>query len=248
MPHPSKADPALAPPALSGRAGGLANGAVNRPVKVALNTVLDGVTKGAVSTPSRGPGRHTLDNILRAAGEILDEAGYEGFNTTAVAQRAGISTATLYRHYPDKHAVLRALIVHEQTERSAALGPFFEAFATAADWRTPLAEATRHIWRMRLAQPGGRATRRALQMSPDLWQWDQRQNEEIAQGFARAMRRRNPKLSAVKSRRVALVSVQAMVSLLDLASLDPRLGPRIVEEAIEMRAAYLAPYLDAAGS
>jgi AcrR family transcriptional regulator len=162
---------------------------VNRPVKVALNTVLDGVTKGAVSTPSRGPGRHTLDNILRAAGEILDEAGYEGFNTTAVAQRAGISTATLYRHYPDKHAVLRALIVHEQTERSAALGPFFEAFATAADWRTPLAEATRHIWRMRLAQPGGRATRRALQMSPDLWQWDQRQNEEIAQGFARAMRR-----------------------------------------------------------
>jgi hypothetical protein len=101
---------------------------------------------------------------------------------------------------------------------------------------------------MRLAQPGGRATRRALQMSPDLWQWDQRQNEEIAQGFARAMRRRNPKLSAVKSRRVALVSVQAMVSLLDLASLDPRLGPRIVEEAIEMRAAYLALYLDAAGS
>jgi hypothetical protein len=39
-----------------------------------------------------------------------------------------------------------------------------------------------------------------------------------------------------------------MVSLLDLASLDPRLGPRIVKEAIEMRAAYLAPYLDAAGS
>jgi hypothetical protein len=95
MPHPSKADPALAPPALSGRAGGLANGAVNRPVKVALNTVLDGVTKGAVSTPSRGPGRHTLDNILRAAGEILDEAGYEGFNTTAVAGSPGVFDYTL---------------------------------------------------------------------------------------------------------------------------------------------------------
>lgn len=193
---------------------------------------------------SRGPGRHTLDNILRAAGEVLDEAGYEGFNTTAVAQRAGISTATLYRHYPDKHAVLRALIVYEQTERSAALGPFYEAMATAPDWRMPLAEASRLMWRMRLAQPGGRATRRALQMSPDLWEWDQRQNEEIAQGLARALRRRNPGLSAVQAKRVALVSVQAMVSLLDLASLDPKHGSRIVEEAIEMRAAYLAPYLD----
>jgi hypothetical protein len=39
-----------------------------------------------------------------------------------------------------------------------------------------------------------------------------------------------------------------MVSLLDLASLDPKRGLRIVEEAIEMRAAYLAPYLDGAGS
>lgn len=206
--------------------------------------VSSGASSGATSAVSRGPGRHTLDNILRAAGEILDEAGYEGFNTTAVAQRAGISTATLYRHYPDKHAVLRALIVHGQTERSTALGPFYETFATAADWRKPLAEASRHIWRMRLSQPGARATRRALQMSPDLWQWDQRQNEEIALGMANAMRRRNPRLSAVQAKRVALVSVQAMVSLLDLASLDPRRGSRIVEEAIAMRAAYLAPYLD----
>ena len=219
MPRPSQADAAISDAASGTRVGGRAAGA-------------------------RGPGRHTLDNILRAAGEILDEAGYEGLNTTAVAQRAGISTATLYRHFPDKHAVLRALIVHGQTERSAALGPFYEAFATAPDWREPLAEASRHIWRMRLAQPGGRSTRRALQMSPDLWQWDQRQNEEIAQGLARAMRRRNPKLSPVQAKRVALVSLQAMVSLLDLASLEPRRGLRIVEEDIEMRAAYLAPYLD----
>ena len=206
-----------------------------------------GARVGGTPAAARGPGRHTLDNILRAAGQILDEAGYEGFNTTAVAQRAGISTATLYRHFPDKHAVLRALIVHGQTERSAALGPFYEAFATAPDWREPLAEASRHIWRMRLAQPGGRSTRRALQMSPDLWQWDQRQNEEIAQGLARAMRRRNPKLTPARAKRVALVTVQAMVSLLDLASVDPRRGLRIVEEAIEMRAAYLAPFLDGPG-
>jgi len=42
----------------------------------------------------------------------------------------------------------------------------------------------------------------------------------------------------------ALVSVQAVVALLDLASLNPRRGSAIVEEAITLRAAYLAPFLE----
>ena len=67
-------------------------------------------TQFTPKTPSatRGPGKATLARILQAAGEVLQESGYEGLNTTAVAQRAGVSTATMYRHFPDKHAVLHA--------------------------------------------------------------------------------------------------------------------------------------------
>jgi AcrR family transcriptional regulator len=197
-------------------------------------------------TPSatRGPGKATLARILQAAGEVLQESGYEGLNTTAVAQRAGVSTATMYRHFPDKHAVLHALIVHEQTERAEAVGPFFSAMATAPDWRIPLAESTRNSWRLRRAQPGAYSARRALQMSPALWKWDQEQNESIATGLATAMCQRNPKLSRARARLAALVSVQTVVALLDLACLDPRRGSAIIEEAITLRAAYLSPYLD----
>ena len=58
------------------------------------------------------------------------------------------------------------------------------------------------------------------------------------------MCQRNPKLSQARARMVALVSVQTVVALLDLACLDPRRGSAIIEEAITLRAAYLSPYLD----
>jgi len=203
-------------------------------------------TESSPKTPSqtRGPGRTTLARLLRAAGEVLQECGYEGLSTTAVAQRAGVSTATMYRHFPDKHAVLHALIVHEQTERAQAVAPFFSAMATAPDWRAPLADSTRNSWRLRRAQPGAYSARRALQTSPELWRWDQEQNESIAIGLAAAMCQRNPKLSQARARMAALVSVQAVVALLDLASLNPRRGSAIVEEAITLRAAYLARFLE----
>lgn len=196
-------------------------------------------------TPSatRGPGKATLARILQAAGEVLQESGYEGLNTTAVAQRAGVSTATMYRHFPDKHAVLHALIVHEQTERAEAVGPFF------LPWQRP--QTGESLWLNRratagacgTAQPGAYSARRALQMSPELWKWDQEQNESIARGLATAMCQRNPKLSKARARLVALVSVQTVVALLDLACLDPRRGSAIIEEAITLRAAYLSPIL-----
>jgi hypothetical protein len=43
---------------------------------------------------------------------------------------------------------------------------------------------------------------------------------------------------------VALVAVTTSVALLDQASADPRRASWILQEAIVLREAYLAPYLD----
>ena len=196
--------------------------------------------------PSAGPRLlpDPLPAIFRAAGELLDERGAEGLNTTDIARRAGISTATLYRHFPDKHAVLRALVLDIHEERAAAVRAIYAELVGGPDWREPLARAIRVAYRMRLARPGGRSTRRALQTSPELWQWDQQQSEELARALARALRLRKPTLPRAVAARIALITVTASVALLDLACLDARRGDAIVEEATALREAYLAPYLD----
>lgn len=55
-----------------------------------------------------------MEAIIEAAAHILEERGPEGFNTNAVAQRAGVSIGSLYQYFPSKEA-----LVAELSERSA---------------------------------------------------------------------------------------------------------------------------------
>src|SRR5262245_38488480 len=50
--------------------------------------------------------------ILKAAGELFLESGYEGFSMRRVAERIGYSATTIYRYYEDKDDLLFA-VVHE---------------------------------------------------------------------------------------------------------------------------------------
>ncbi|MGH7630055.1 MAG: TetR/AcrR family transcriptional regulator [Gemmatimonadales bacterium] len=47
--------------------------------------------------------------LLRAAGELLLEAGYDAFSLRKVAERVGYTATTIYRHFADKDALLYAV-------------------------------------------------------------------------------------------------------------------------------------------
>jgi len=63
--------------------------------------------------PSQGRSLDTVKVILEAAAEILENAGFEGYNTNAVAARAGVSIGSLYQYFPNKDALTVALIEQE---------------------------------------------------------------------------------------------------------------------------------------
>lgn len=51
--------------------------------------------------------------LLEAAAQVLEKKGTEGFNTNAVAERAGVSIGSLYQYFPSKDALTLALMQRE---------------------------------------------------------------------------------------------------------------------------------------
>ena len=74
-----------------------------------------------IARPKRADARRNYDKILAAALEAFAEGG-ESTALEEIARRAGVGIGTLYRHFPNRQALLEALYVGEVEEmcRSAA--------------------------------------------------------------------------------------------------------------------------------
>jgi AcrR family transcriptional regulator len=74
-----------------------------------------------VTRPKRADARRNYQKVLAAAREAFAEGG-ESTALEEIARRAGVGIGTLYRHFPNRQALLEALYVDEVEEvcRSAA--------------------------------------------------------------------------------------------------------------------------------
>ena len=78
-------------------------------------------TEDLLSRPKRADARRNYEKVLAAAREAFAEGG-ESTALEEIARRAGVGIGTLYRHFPNRQALLEALYVNEVDEvcRSAA--------------------------------------------------------------------------------------------------------------------------------
>jgi AcrR family transcriptional regulator len=82
----------------------------------------------------RADARRNRRRLLDAAVELILEVGGEP-SRDAVAQRAGVGIGTLYRHFPDQQALLRAVVL-DVLDRTIHLGE--TALAEASNGRDAL--------------------------------------------------------------------------------------------------------------
>lgn len=101
----------------------------------------------------------TMDAVFTATIQVLLSAGAKRLTTTRVAERAGVSVGTLYQYYPNKHALLYAVLqrhlalIAERIEAAARsthhaplaamVGVLVEAFVRA---KTERMEETRALY------------------------------------------------------------------------------------------------------
>jgi AcrR family transcriptional regulator len=71
--------------------------------------------KPVTETPRRGRPRseRASDAIFDAAAELLLEHGLDAVSMDAVAERAGVSKATIYRWWPTKETLALDALYHE---------------------------------------------------------------------------------------------------------------------------------------
>ena len=66
------------------------------------------------TTPRKRPrqdrSRATVDSILEATARVLVKRGFDGLTTNLVADAAGVSIGSLYQYFPNKAALVAALI------------------------------------------------------------------------------------------------------------------------------------------
>jgi AcrR family transcriptional regulator len=76
--------------------------------------------------PLRADAQRNRDKIVAAAREAFSELGLEA-QMEDVARRAGVGVGTVYRHFPTKDALVRALVVDQMAAMTAIAPRFMEA-------------------------------------------------------------------------------------------------------------------------
>jgi len=78
--------------------------------------------------PGQARSQETVSVILEASARILESDGLQGFNTNAIAARAGVSIGSIYQYFPNKDAIVFALIsgfeeaLHDAVLKAAQAG------------------------------------------------------------------------------------------------------------------------------
>jgi AcrR family transcriptional regulator len=71
--------------------------------------------------PVQARSEATVLAIHEASIQVLLSAGYRSFTTTRVSERAGVSVGTLYQYFPNRQALIRAVLERYLAEMSASI-------------------------------------------------------------------------------------------------------------------------------
>jgi AcrR family transcriptional regulator len=186
-----------------------------------------------------------LEALLDAAAAIVDEVGYERLTTAMVAERAGASIGTVYRYYPDRIALLRALSGRSFQRYVDSVSGGVDRLR-AGTWDEAVDYAVDAYAQMFRTEPGFRAIRfgDTLDLGAEGGTLDN--NRMLALEIARILADRFD--SASEDLMFALeVAVEMMDALLYRAfSVDPNGDERFIEEARVVMREYLTRHLPVA--
>ena len=194
--------------------------------------------------PTRAKGEETAARILEATGLLLETQGYDALNTNRIAEAAGINIATLYKYYPNKQSILIAMTKRNRGGWLDAANQSIASIGAGADWRATLEAIMDFAAQRRINQPGGKAMRLAMRLSPELQPFDREETIETASFLSKLLVARGG-LDPAYAEQVGRVAVEIATSILDLSLFDQSPGDEVfLAEAKGAICRYLEPHFE----
>jgi len=197
--------------------------------------------------PAQKRAEITVKLILNTSAQLLDEVGLDGFNTNLLATRAAIRIGTIYRYFPNKLAILRALVQDYATHMKEALAMFSNLADPEKKWQSIIFSSIDAYCAAAKKQPGFIAIRRAMQAAPELRVIENQLVKELSTVFVEALILRGGKASKEQLYTVASTFLMAAAATYDLAYIkgkkDKRAEAEIISEIKLMSSSYLSNYL-----
>ena len=185
----------------------------------------------------------TYERLLDVAARLLEDEGIERISTNMIAERAGITPPALYRYFPNKYAVLRALGDRLMQKQNDVFVISLQHDDQSIEAQMNGAETLlKETLKVTLAQPGALAIMRALRAVPILQQVRLASHHQVTTTWCAALRPLLPNFSEEELWAKARLSVELGYAAIEMAMEEARPSPEIImkEAALALNAYWTA--------
>ncbi|WP_369601671.1 TetR/AcrR family transcriptional regulator [Hahella sp. SMD15-11] len=163
--------------------------------------------------PVQERSRERVERILTVAARLISEKGVDALKTSEIAREAGISLASLYRYFPNKAAVIKALA--EQHIRK--LDAHLKAFAESLDLDNGFDQLIDTYARFYRSEPGYKEIWSGVEAMPELQALDLGELYDNARVVSEAAQARFPDVDPDRLWLICVMLPRACGAVLRLA-------------------------------
>ena len=160
-----------------------------------------------------------MERLLQVSAELLEEVGIDGFNTNLLAKRAGVAVRAIYRYFPNKYALLKAVGERlMEAEDEVALGDMASRAIPLSENEMieELRERLGRVIAVTTAFPGSVQILRALRNSVVMRQVRHASTAKVTARWFERLREIFPTADPVRLRRGAWLGLEVTTQLIEL--------------------------------